>query len=119
MILGIGVDIVSVEKMQSAVRRWGESFLNRIFHNEELAILQKNSLYYQRLAGRFAAKEAVIKSLGRRKILYFKDMVILNTPEGAPMCIIKEPGFEDVKVLISLTHIKEYAVATAVAQKKT
>ncbi len=117
MVVGIGVDIVSPKKMQEAVTRWGESFLERVFNPEEINPLQKGKIYYQRLAARFAAKEAVIKSLSKCYNLALRDIVITNLPNGAPKCKFKKEIKADI--LISLSHIENYAVATAIAQEKT
>ncbi len=119
MILGLGVDIISPVKIKRAVEQWGDDFLNRVFSEDEVKKIAKNRLYYQRIAARFAAKEAVIKSLGKKIPLAFKDIVITNLPSGAPVCRIDKDGVKDIEVLISITHIEDYAVATAVAQKKS
>jgi len=117
MIVGIGIDIVSPKKMEEAVSRWGEAFLERVFNPEEIAPLQKGKIYYQRLAARFAAKEAVIKSLSKKYSLALRDIVITNLPNGAPRCRFKKDI--DAGILISLSHIEHYAVATAVAQNRS
>lgn len=116
MVIGVGVDIVSPEKFKEAVSRWGQEFLERIFNPEELAPLSQGKLYYQRLAARFAAKEAVIKALGKKYPLGLKDIVIVNLPSGAPICKLKK-NIDNLKVLISIAHIQNYAIAIANAQK--
>lgn len=116
MIIGNGVDIVSVKKIEKAVKRWGDSFLNKVFHPQEINYLDKGRMYYQRLAARFAAKEAVIKSLGKDHSLFLRDVIIERLSSGAPVCSVL--GIENVDIVISLTHIEDYAVATAIAQKK-
>ncbi len=116
MVLGIGIDIVSPEKMEKAVLKWGESFINRIFNPEEVIPLEKGKIYYQRLAARFAAKEAVIKALSKKYTLALRDIVITNLPNGAPKCGFKKDI--ELQVMISLSHIEKYAVATAIAQQE-
>jgi len=116
MIVGIGVDMVNIEKMVRIVERWGRFFLERVFNEEELERIPSGRLYYQRLAARFAAKEAVIKATSNYCLLTMKDVVVLNREDGAPFCRIKKAL--DLDILISLTHIPEYAIATAIAQKK-
>jgi len=106
MIVGVGVDIVSIKKMEKAVKRREKFFLDKIFNKEELEKIPQGKLYYQKLAARFAAKEAVIKATSNFCFLTMKDIIILNKKNV------------DLDILISLTHIPEYAVATAVAQKK-
>ena len=116
MILGVGIDIVKVEKMERAVMKWGSAFIERIFSLKELENISLGKIYYQRLAARFAAKEAVIKALAKSCPLSFKDIFILNRHNGAPFCELK--GRDDLNIFISLTHIEDYAVACAVAEKK-
>ncbi|HEC69484.1 MAG TPA: holo-[acyl-carrier-protein] synthase [Candidatus Omnitrophica bacterium] len=117
MIEGIGVDIVSPQKIESAVKRWGDSFLERVFNSQELASLNnKGKIYYQRIAARFAAKEAVFKALSKKYNLALKDILITNLPNGAPICKFKNDLNLEVKV--SISHIEEYAVAVALAVKK-
>ncbi|MFA5724994.1 MAG: holo-ACP synthase, partial [Candidatus Omnitrophota bacterium] len=85
MILGTGVDITEVSRIKKAAERWGEAFLNRVFTDEELINAKLRPSLYQHLAGRFAAKEAVFKALGEAD-LNWKDIEILNDPEGKPCC---------------------------------
>ena len=120
MVVGVGVDIVKVKKMEKAVKEWGKTFLNKVFNDSELAPLNKKSaIYYQRLAARFAAKEAVVKSLGKEISLALKDIVITNLESGMPVCKLKALPAENLDIFISLSHIEDYAVATAIAQKKS
>lgn len=115
MVIGVGIDIIKIEKMKSAIERLGDAFLNRIFNKEEIKHIEKGKIYYQRLAARFAAKEAVIKAVSKEYPFALKDILILNKNNGAPYCKFKK----DLKIdiLLSITHIEEYAVACAVAQK--
>lgn len=116
MIVGIGIDIVKIEKMEKAIARWGDSFIDKIFNPQELESIMPGKVYLQRLAARFAAKEAVIKAISQHYPLSLKDILIFSKENGAPYCTIRKKV--DVEVLISMTHIEDYAVATAIAQKK-
>ena len=117
MVLGVGIDIVKIDKMKDAIERWGEAFLEKVFNQKELEPIQKGKMYYQRLAARFAAKEAVIKALSKEYPMALKDMTILNRDNGAPYCLL--PSAQDIEIFLSLSHIEDYAVACAVAQKKS
>jgi holo-[acyl-carrier protein] synthase len=65
VILGVGVDIVDVQRMERTLRqRWGETFLNRVFSEEEIATCRHSPHPAQGFAARFAAKEALVKALG-------------------------------------------------------
>jgi len=116
MIVGVGIDMVKTEKMKTAVEKWGQDFIFRVFNKEELDKLAKGKIYYQRLAARFAAKEAVVKAISKNYPLTFKDILILNKKNGAPYCKLKR-GVK-ISIFISITHIEDYAIACAVAQKK-
>ena len=116
MVVGVGIDIVSPSKVEQAIKRWNSAFLDRVFNPEEIRPIQKGKIYYQRLAARFAAKEAVVKSLSKNYSLALKDILITNLPNGAPVCNFKKDI--DFDVFISISHIEDYAIATAIAQKR-
>ena len=90
MTYGVGIDIIKIKKMRDAVDKWGDLFLNRIFNNEEITGISQGKMYYQRLAARFAAKEAVFKALSGKHLISFRDMLILNYSNGAPYCEFKK-----------------------------
>jgi holo-[acyl-carrier protein] synthase len=117
MIVGVGVDMIKIAKMKDSIDKWGQSFVDRVFNKEEVEhILKESKMYYQRLAARFAAKEAVIKAISKEYPLALKDIIVLNKENGAPFCKFKNDL--GIKVFLSISHIEEYAVACAVAQKK-
>ncbi len=117
MIIGTGVDITEVRRLRQAVEKWGEVFLNRVFTKEELANAKTRGSLYQHLAGRFAAKEAVFKAMGDPK-LNLKDVQILNDKEGKPSCAILNNRSKKIDVHISISHVKTYAVASAIITEK-
>lgn len=115
MIRGCGIDIVEIARLKKAVERWGDDFLQRVFTTRELEYSRSKKFPFQHLAGRFAAKEAVFKALGPGRRLNFKDIEILNKPDGGPFCLVgesKEP------IHISLSHSDHHAIACAVVEKK-
>jgi holo-[acyl-carrier protein] synthase len=115
MIIGIGIDMVKIEKIKNAIERLGKSFLDRVFDQKELKNISQGKMYYQRLAARFAAKEAVIKAISKEKPLALKDILILNKANGAPYCEFKKKL--NIQIFLSITHIEDYAVACAVAEQ--
>jgi holo-[acyl-carrier protein] synthase len=117
MIIGTGVDITEVRRLRQAIEKWGEEFLNRVFTKGELENARTHVSLYQHLAGRFAAKEAVFKALGD-KGLNWKDVQILNDKEGRPICKLLNGKNKDLDVHISISHIKNYALAQAIITKK-
>ncbi len=119
MIKSIGIDLVEIQRMKNDVERFGERFLNRILGAIEI------EQYYQRhdkehyLAGRFAAKEAVIKGLGQYLTVKppFNQIQIVNNQSGQPELLLPDDIKKNIgsaKCLISITHEKKYAAAVAV-----
>jgi len=117
MIIGTGVDITEVKRLRQAIEKWGNEFLHRVFTKEELENAKTRGSLYQHLAGRFAAKEAVFKALGD-KHLNWQDVEILNDKEGKPSCVILNGRGKKINVHISISHIKNYAVANAIITQK-
>lgn len=115
---GIGVDIAEVSRLRQAVSRWGESFLRRIFTAAELANAKGKVDFYQHLAGRFAAKEAVFKAFGDPR-LSWQDLEIINAPDGKPSCRMLNGKGGDRRILVSISHVKNYAVANALVTQNT
>ena len=115
MVVGVGIDIIQIEKIKSSVEKWGDGFLNRVFNAQELENISKGKIYYQRIAARFAAKEAVIKATSKEHALTLIDIIILNKKNGAPYCKFKKDI--GIDIFLSITHVEDYAVACAVAQK--
>jgi holo-[acyl-carrier protein] synthase len=118
MIIGTGVDITEVRRLRQAVEKWGEAFLNRVFTKEELENAKSRGSLYQHLAGRFAAKEAVFKALGDMG-LNWKEVQVLNDKDGRPHCAILSSKGKKVDVHISISHVKNYAVANAIITQKS
>ena len=120
MIKGIGIDIVEVQRLRDITQRWGERARKRMFTSKELkwaALRKKGEFIY--LAGRSAAKEAVVKSLGR--YTSWLEVEISKEKNGRPHVTLKgrtkgtarERGVKEI--LITLSHTRTYAIAQAVA----
>ena len=113
MIVGTGVDITEVRRLRQAAEKWGEAFLDRVFTKDELKKERKRVSLYQHLAGRFAAKEAIFKAMGDVR-LSWQDLEIFNDKDGRPHCRILNPKFKKAKIQVSISHVKNYAVANAI-----
>jgi holo-[acyl-carrier protein] synthase len=118
MLIGTGVDITEVRCIRQAVEKWGEDFLKRIFTKAEIKSAKTKTSFYQHLAGRFAAKEAIFKAVGDSQ-LSWQDIQIHNDQAGKPVCIFLNGRGKDINVHISISHVKTYAVANAVVTKKS
>lgn len=116
-IVGTGVDITEVRRLRQAVEKWGDSFLDKVFTRDELDNAKKRGSLYLHLAGRFAAKEAIFKALGD-KDLGWQDLVILNEADGRPYCKILNGKGKFMQVHVSISHVKSYAVASAIITKE-
>lgn len=113
MIHGIGIDIIEIHRIEQAIARWGQRFLDHVFTPEEIAYARQHSRPAQHFAARFAAKEAVFKAVGDAPHLCWKDIVISHDRWGKPQCSIGCAGFTKT-IHLTLSHGKDYAVANAV-----
>mgnify|MGYP001432747278 CR=1 FL=1 len=118
MIIHTGVDITEVRRIKQAVEKWGEDFLKKIFTQVELKNAKTKTSFYQHVAGRFAAKEAIFKAAGDNK-LSWQDIQIHNDQEGKPVCSFLNGQGKNIDVCISISHVKTYAVANAIVTKKS
>ena len=90
MILGIGNDVIDIRRVEKAIERYGERFLNRIFTEAERARSDGKPGRAASYAKRFAAKEACAKALGTglSKGVFWKDMGVVNEPSGRPTMLL-------------------------------
>lgn len=124
MILGIGIDIIEVGRIKSSHERFGERFLNRILHPNEIAYCLSHKEPGPFLAARFAAKEAISKAFGTGigAQLGWHDMEVGRKESGEPFVILHGGGRKLLEerrgrvVLISLSHTQEHAAAVAVLE---
>lgn len=113
MISGIGVDIIEIKRIERAIEKWGDHFLSHVFCDEEIEYAKKNKHPAQHFAVRLAAKEAVFKAIGDKPDIGWKDIKIMNDKYGKPICIYNDKKFKN-KILVSLSHTENYAVANAI-----
>jgi holo-[acyl-carrier protein] synthase len=117
MIIGTGIDIIEILRIKSAIERWGDHFLNRVFTPQEIEHARKRAVPYPYFAGRFAAKEAVYKALGIKKVTW-QDMTITNDQDGKPVCSLSNALAGSPGIHLSISHSKYYAIASAVVEEK-
>ena len=118
MILGTGIDIIEISRIQKAIERWGEDFLKHVFTPQEIAFAQKYKFPYAHYAGRFAAKEAVIKAVSQidpGRTLAMHQVEIRNDRLGRPHIILHDGRRDRLKVHVSLSHVETVAVSSAIA----
>lgn len=123
-ILDIGVDIVEIERIKDAINK-NSRFLYRFFTEDEIEYFKSKNFKTETIAGNFAAKEAVSKSIGTGIRGYeFKDIEITRNSLGKPIVktynnlkqICIDYNVLDIKV--SISHSEKYAVANAIAITK-
>jgi len=122
MIIGIGVDIVEIGRMQALIARWEGRFLEKVFTADEIALCDQRSHRAASYAARFAAKEAFAKALGTGwdDTFSWKDFSIRNEPSGRPTPVLSgrmQSRLQNVKVHLSLSHSETHAVAMVVLEK--
>lgn len=119
-ISGIGTDIIEVERIQALIEKYGDRFLDRIFLPSERDYCDQFRDAYRRYAARFAAKEALVKALGCGfgKEAEWHDFEILNEESGKPTVNVSDrikTEFGNPRFLLSMSHCRNYATATAIA----
>jgi holo-[acyl-carrier protein] synthase len=120
MIKGIGVDIVEIDRLRTAVQKWGERFLKKIFNAAEISYCSSKKNMFQCLAARFAAKEAFIKAwsdLGTGGPMPgLTDIVVLNQRSGKPYITIEKNFSPPCFISLTLSHERHYAVAVVLLE---
>lgn len=113
-----GVDIIEVARIEDAIRNQGENFLHRVFTEEEIAYCNNTKMMkYQHYAARFAAKEAVYKAISSKIPSDKKDIwtkiEVKNDSTGKPIANLENLHLKNIESMdLSLSHLKEYAIAS-------
>jgi holo-[acyl-carrier protein] synthase len=124
MILGLGIDIIEVARVQASFEKFGERFTNRILHPDEVKYCLSHRIPGPFLAARFAAKEAISKAFGTGigAQLGWHDMEVGRKESGEPFVILHQKGDKLLRqrgarqVLISLSHTTAHATAVAILE---
>jgi holo-[acyl-carrier protein] synthase len=117
----VGIDIIEIDRIADVLERHGERFLNRIYTPDEIAHCRGR---VSELAARFAAKEAVMKALGTGvRGVGWRDIEVLPNRRGKPLVFLYGRGAARAEQIelrgleISLTHSREYAIASVVGER--
>ncbi len=124
MIIGIGIDIVSIHRLQTALKGT-HRMEQKVFTPEEIRFCTSRKNQYQHFGGRFSAKEAALKALGTgwSEGIRWKDVEITNGEKGKPILTFHAKAKEVFEKLgaqttwLSITHSPEHAVAVVVLEK--
>jgi holo-[acyl-carrier protein] synthase len=122
LIVGLGVDITEVDRIQSAIETSGERFLRRIYTPAERAYCEQFKNKYERFAGRFAAKEAAMKALGTgwRRGVRWVDFEVVREAGGRPTISLGGAAKEIAaqlgvqRISLSITHTAAQALAQVI-----
>ena len=120
MIVGIGNDIIEIERVEKAILK--EGFKNKVYTQKELENIEKRGNRTETYAGIFSAKEAISKAIGTGvREFSLTDLEILNDDFGKPYVVVSEKlnkilknKKEDYQIEISISHSKKYATAMAI-----
>ena len=118
-----GIDIIEVERIKQAIEKHKDKFLNRVYTKKELMYCNsKNKMKYQHFAARYAAKEAVFKAISQnydnKYSVNWQDIEILNDENGRPYVNLYNEKPKNIKIEISISHIKDYAIANCIYYKE-
>lgn len=119
MIIGTGIDIVNIERIERLMGRWGDHFLSRVYTEGEISRCKRMARPSECFAIRFAAKEAFLKALGSglRNGIQWTDIEVKNDPMGRPYLYLCRKAEEVLqsrrieKTYLTLSHDRPFAVA--------
>jgi holo-[acyl-carrier protein] synthase len=122
MIVGIGLDVAEINRIELAIERHGEAFKKRVYTDAERAYCESHKTSFERFAGRFAAKEAGMKALGTgwRRGVTWHDFEVVREPSGKPTLrltgvaaeLAKKAGVKNI--LLTITHSGNLALAQVI-----
>jgi holo-[acyl-carrier protein] synthase len=124
MVVGIGVDIVEIERIEKALSN-SKSMARRVFSNAEIEYCTGQKNLFQHFAGRFAAKEAALKALGTgwQKGIRWKDVEVVSGPLGRPALVLHNRALEIFEKSgasnghVTISHAEKYAVAMVIMEE--
>ena len=125
MVIGIGIDIIEIDRIKESLDEYGDQFLHKIYTESEIKYCLSKKDKYQHLAARFAAKEAIYKAISSnwQSELSWQDMEIINAPNGMPE--VKFKGnlekflSNDKELKISMSHSRDYVTCVAIVYKNS
>lgn len=124
MILGLGIDIIEVARIESSHEKFGDRFIRRILRPDEIAYCLSHRRPGPFLAARFAAKEAISKAFGTGigAQLGWQDMEVRHEESGRPYVLLHDAGLTLLRerggrtVHLSISHTENYAAVVAVME---
>jgi len=125
MVIGLGIDIIEIERIKDSIEKYGDRFLDKIYTTNEIKYCSNKFNKFQHLAARFAAKEAVYKAVasGWEEGISWQDIEVYNDPYGKPE--IKPYGklktflSTNKQLKISMSHSDNYVTCVAIIYKSS
>jgi len=125
MIIGVGIDIVEIDRVAALIDRYGDRFLNKIFLPDEIAYCRRHRRFAQHFAVRIAAKEAASKALGTgwHNGVHWKLVEVRRIPPGQPQIVLHGRAAQLARhqgvnsIVLSLTHGENLAIAEVIMQR--
>jgi holo-[acyl-carrier protein] synthase len=124
VIVGLGVDMEEISRIDEAIKRHGQTFLQRIYTPAEIAYCERHRDKTERYAGRFAAKEATMKALGTgwSKGVRWRDIEVTRMPGGRPTIVLHGAARGHAErmgarqISLSITHTGNFALAEVILE---
>ena len=114
-----GTDIIEVNRIQESIEKFGDKFLKEIYTENEIEYCESKKNKYQHYAARFAAKEAIFKAISEvldsKYDICWTEIEVISGEKQKPVVNLNKKIEEIEQIDVSLSHIKEYALATCVA----
>ena len=122
MIVGLGLDIAEIDRIEAAIKRHGAPFLERLFTPAEVSYCEQHKNRFERYAARFAAKEAAMKALGTgwSRGVRWRDIEVARQPSGKPTLHLAgaappiADGLGVKNIALSITHSGNLALAQVI-----
>ena len=124
MIVGLGLDIAEIDRIEAAILRHGTPILERLYTPSEVAYCESYRNKFERYAGRFAAKEAMMKALGTgwRRGVRWRDIEVIREPSGKPSLSLKGAAkriadkLRVKNISLTITHSGNLALAEVILE---
>lgn len=122
VIVGLGLDIAEIDRIEAAITRHGAPFLERVYSTREISYCESHKNKFERYAARFAAKEAAMKALGTgwRRGVRWRDIEVEREPGGKPTLHLEgaareiADGLGVKNIALTITHSGNFALAEVI-----
>lgn len=116
-VIGLGVDILEVDRIKDTIKRFGDKFLQRIYTPKEINYCQSKKRSAESFAARFSAKEAFVKAVEANEVIPYSDIEVAKKESKKPQIVLHGKAKKAAEkkniteILVSLSHEKNYVIA--------